>query len=417
MDGGDGNDTVDGGEGDDVLSGGSGNDTIMGWLGSDSIHGGQGDDFIDAGASGQFASADGADTVYGDAGNDTIIGGAGDDQLHGGADADNIDGGTGDDRLYGDDGNDTLNGGLGHDILTGGAGNDVFVVSRGNDKIVDFNFGNTGFLNDGDSTNNDFVDLSKFYNSLSELYADQADDGILNQSNRTDTRGHEVDYSDNARFGDSSITFVGASSDNSSFTTENTGVVCFTSGTAIQTPLGQVLIDNLRVGDLVTTLDNGPQPIRWIGKRHLDYKTLQENPKMRPVLISRGILGVERDLLVSQQHGMLIGKSGEKLARAKHLAENVKGIRIAHGKKSVTYIHLMFDCHQIIISEGSPSESFYPGPMALKMIDEDPREELFSLFPELSIKNINRQNVVDFYGEVSREFAIKNRVKELLKHG
>ncbi|MCF6444127.1 Hint domain-containing protein [Nereida sp. MMG025] len=44
------------------------------------------------------------------------------------------------------------------------------------------------------------------------------------------------------------------------------GIPCFTSGTFIQTPRGQRLIDHLRVGDLVSTCDNGPQPIRWIGK-------------------------------------------------------------------------------------------------------------------------------------------------------
>jgi hypothetical protein len=38
---------------------------------------------------------------------------------------------------------------------------------------------------------------------------------------------------------------------------------------------------------------------------------------------------------------------------------------VAHGKRQVTYYHLMFDCHQIIWSEGVPSESFYPGPLAL----------------------------------------------------
>lgn len=41
--------------------------------------------------------------------------------------------------------------------------------------------------------------------------------------------------------------------------------VCFTAGTMIATPDGERAIETLKVGDLVETLDNGPQAIRWIG--------------------------------------------------------------------------------------------------------------------------------------------------------
>ena len=41
--------------------------------------------------------------------------------------------------------------------------------------------------------------------------------------------------------------------------------VCFARGTRIETQDGIVLIEDLKVGDLVRTLDHGAQPIRWIG--------------------------------------------------------------------------------------------------------------------------------------------------------
>ena len=66
--------------------------------------------------------------------------------------------------------------------------------------ITDFNAGNTGTLDDGNTANNDFIDLSGYYDNLSELYADQADDGILNQSNTLDGKGRATDYSDNTQF-------------------------------------------------------------------------------------------------------------------------------------------------------------------------------------------------------------------------
>jgi Ca2+-binding RTX toxin-like protein len=63
----------------------------------------------------------------------------------------------------------------------------------GNDTITDFSAGTPGTIGDGDTANNDFVDLSALYENLSELYADQVDDGILNQSNMTDSKGRAVD--------------------------------------------------------------------------------------------------------------------------------------------------------------------------------------------------------------------------------
>ncbi|KIC19549.1 LamG-like jellyroll fold domain-containing protein [Leisingera sp. ANG-DT] len=176
----------------------------------------------------------------------------------------------GDDTMTGPHDQNVMYGLGGDDDLTGGSGDDVSAASTGHDTISDFNTGNTGALDDGDSSNNDYVDLSGHYDHLSELYADQADDGILNQSNTTGTFGNTVDYSDNTQFGaGDSLTFSGASADRSSFTTENTGVVCFTAGTAIRTPQGDKPIETLRPGDLVCTLDNGPQPICWIGTRRL----------------------------------------------------------------------------------------------------------------------------------------------------
>ncbi|MCG6902684.1 MAG: Hint domain-containing protein [Rhodobacter sp.] len=308
----------------------------------------------------------------------------------------------------------TTSSGAGDDVLTGGDGDDIFVYAPGdgNDTITDFNTGNTGALNDGDANNNDFIDLSGFYDHISELHADQADDGILNQSN---DGVDGVDYSDNDQFGSGSLTFTGASADGSFFTVENTNVVCFTSGTAIRTPHGNVLIDDLRVGDLVVTMGNGPQPIRWIGRRHLDRRALLARPELRPVLIRKQVLGAQRDLLVSPQHGILLGC--DHLVRAKHLI-NAPGsrVRIALGRKSVTYIHLMFDAHQIVLAEGVPSESFYPGPMAQRMVDSTAHGELATLFPEVFAPQADKVSVARSYGGTARDFLAHKAVAARFDH-
>ncbi|MCV6592331.1 MAG: Hint domain-containing protein [Silicimonas sp.] len=83
----------------------------------------------------------------------------------------------------------------------------------------------------------------------------------------------------------------------------STPPVCFVRGTRIMTPTGEVVIENLRAGDKVVTLD-GVRRIRWIGSSRK-----RPSGKMAPARIAAGALapGVpERDLLVSRQHRMVV---------------------------------------------------------------------------------------------------------------
>ncbi|OIP87782.1 MAG: hypothetical protein AUK37_00870, partial [Rhodobacterales bacterium CG2_30_65_12] len=82
--------------------------------------------------------------------------------------------------------------------------------------------------------------------------------------------------------------------------------VCFAPGTRIATALGPRRIDKLKVGDYVITLDDGPQPIRWIGKRRLRFDVPGPD---QPVRIAPGALGPglpRRALLLSPNHRVLL---------------------------------------------------------------------------------------------------------------
>lgn len=349
-----------GGSGDDVITGSENDDFLLsGYFGEDTIDGGGGDDFIYGDL--QFSGAHvNDDSLTGGDGNDTISGDWGDDTIDGGADNDRLDGGEGD------------------DLITGGAGDDTFVyaVGDGSDTITDFNAGNSGALGDGDSSNNDFIDLSPYYTNLVELRADFDDDGVLNQSTG--------DFSDNtAMASGDGLTFSGA--DRSSFAADNTGVVCFAKGTMILTARGEVPVERLRPGDEIATYDNGLQTLAMIASRRLSAADLKRNARLKPIEIKPGALGGHRRLVVSPQHAMLVRHgNGESLVRARQLARMRGGsIRVMHGCRQVTYFHLIFDAHQIVFANGRPSESFYPGPQAMAALNPLVRQEYEALFPDL----------------------------------
>ncbi len=161
-------------------------------------------------------------------------------------------------------------------------------------------------------------------------------------------------------------------------------VVCFARGTLIRTDKGEVAVEDLALGDLVLTRDDGLQPIRWRSGQTVDGRT-----SLAPILIKAGALGNDRDLLVSPQHRMLItdwraemlfGES-EVLVAAKNLINDTNILRAPAA--SVEYFHFMFDRHQLVRANNAWSESFFPGNFALRAIDSGPRDELLAIFPQL----------------------------------
>ncbi|WP_322893664.1 MULTISPECIES: Hint domain-containing protein [unclassified Yoonia] len=364
--------------GDDVVYGGAGNDHLSGEFGNDTLYGGIGDDILEG--------DEGNDTLYGGTGADKLYGGADNDKLYGEDGNDELYGGAGNDELFGGTGNDTLDGGAGTNTLTGGGDRDSFVYTAGSTTtITDFNADPDDTVGDGDRTTNDFVDLSQNYATIKSLRQDYADDGKLNHSNSI-TNGGTVDYSGKTSLAGGSLTFsnIPQTTNPNVFVQETTGVACFASGTMIRTPSGDVLIETLRVGDLVLTWRGEEKPIRWIGQSVLSKAALGANPKLRPIVISRDVLGSVRDLTVSPQHAFVVGDKADMLVRATHMVQNGwKGVRVATGKRGITYHHMMLDTHDIIIAEGVPSETMYPGPMSLGAMDQAQLDELFAIFPDL----------------------------------
>lgn len=170
-----------------------------------------------------------------------------------------------------------------------------------------------------------------------------------------------------------------------STTNNDVRIVCFAAGTLIATKTGEVPVEALRPGDMVWTLDNGFQPLAWSAMRHLGPDALAAAPQARPVRIAAGAFGNDRPLVVSPQHGLLLTLGGsEILARAIHLAR-LKGGSVRHcvGCQRVSYVHLFFERHQVVLSNGIPSESLYPGAWALSSLAPEARLGLSAHLPRL----------------------------------
>lgn len=161
-------------------------------------------------------------------------------------------------------------------------------------------------------------------------------------------------------------------------------VPCFVAGTLIETPDGRRPVHTLQAGDLVTTRDNGAQPLRWIGRRLVRAKG-----RFAPVRIAAGALGDHETIMVSPQHRVLVQDvlahllfaEPEVLAAAKHLV-NDSSVRIVEGGY-VEYVHILFDEHQIVCANGLLSESFLPGSQSQNLFEEEALAEITTLFPEL----------------------------------
>ena len=72
----------------------------------------------------------------------------------------------------------------------------------------------------------------------------------------------------------------------------------------------------------------------------------------------------------------------------------------------VTYIHMMFEEHEVVYAEGAPTESFHQGEVGLSAVSYPAREKLFALFHEL------RSNIGG-YGQTARRY-LKRHEAELL---
>ena len=252
-----------------------------------------------------------------------------------GAGDDVLDGGAGADLLFGGAGDDTLTSGE-NDTLFGGDGDDLFILGN-QTETGDGTITIVG--GEGDETDGDTLMLTP-----------DIGQGDITFTNTDDAAGG---LSGNFTLPDGTVVTF----------SEIENIICFTPGARILTPRGERPVESLRPGDMVITRDHGPQPLRWTG-----HRTVPGVDRFAPVRVAAHVLdGARAPLLVSPQHRFLftgykaelLFGCDEVLVAAKHL---VDGHAVTQTDQAmVTYIHLMFDRHEVIYAEGTATESFHAG--------------------------------------------------------
>ncbi|MEP2031369.1 MAG: Hint domain-containing protein [Paracoccaceae bacterium] len=189
----------------------------------------------------------------------------------------------------------------------------------------------------------------------------------------------------------------------------NNFITCFGPGTEIDTEQGLTGVEIIETSQRVWTLENGFQPVQWIGRTKV-----QGTGSFAPVVFAPGAIGNERELVVSQEHRIFFDTGltdylfgdARVLVAAKHLL-GLPGVALQQ-RFSIQYTHLMFDRHQIIRSNGTLTESFFLSENALKGVAGDQKAELLALFPSLA-------NGVSGFGPMAA-YSLKAREASVLRH-
>ncbi|MEO1542119.1 MAG: Hint domain-containing protein [Pseudomonadota bacterium] len=135
--------------------------------------------------------------------------------------------------------------------------------------------------------------------------------------------------------------------------------VCFLAGTGIATPIGEVAVEALSIGDWICTADGGTTRVKWIGVKRV-LKMFGCAERLHPIEIKAHAFGPNlpiRDLGVSADHGMAFD------GVIVHVGALVNGTtvirrRLADLPDVISYYHIETERHEIVLANGCPAETF-----------------------------------------------------------
>ena len=132
---------------------------------------------------------------------------------------------------------------------------------------------------------------------------------------------------------------------------------CFMAGTAIRTPSGDVAVETLKAGDLVTLSDGRTAPVAWLGRQTISM-VFADPLRVLPIRIRANALEDNvpaRDLLLSPDHALLVDNV---LIQAGALVNGISILRETDVPTVFTYYHVEIADHSLILAENTPAETF-----------------------------------------------------------
>jgi uncharacterized repeat protein (TIGR03803 family) len=150
----------------------------------------------------------------------------------------------------------------------------------------------------------------------------------------------------------------GGLGDGALFELTDTGfqVACYRRGTRIATPLGERAVETLAPGDLVLTESGEARPIAWVGHRRVDCRRHPRPWDVWPVRVHAGAIGPRAprcDLWLSPDHAVFIDGV---LIPVRYLINGATVVQETAAR--VSYWHVELDCHDVLLAEGLPCESY-----------------------------------------------------------
>ncbi len=174
--------------------------------------------------------------------------------------------------------------------------------------------------------------------------------GVLTLTGSGSITTATLDFAGNFSFSDFDVTTAGGNTDVA------LNEVCFLAGTRVATPRGEVPVEQLAVGDTVTTLSGEARPITWIGTGRV-LAPRGGRVASAAVIVRKGALAdnvPHRDLRVTKGHSLFI----DGVLIPVEFLINHHSILWDAQAGEVTIYHIELQTHDVLIADGAPAESY-----------------------------------------------------------